>query len=90
MLHNGSSRPGYWMWERSGVLRPAIAAYVRGGPLSADQIGALRAYFRQWIEAPCWQGEAIVELRRSIDGLTSRQAIAKWLDLATDEGVDPL
>ena len=38
----------YWMYETSGVLRPAIEAYFSG--LMTDQhIAAMRAYLRQWI-----------------------------------------
>jgi thymidylate synthase len=80
----------YWMWEQSGVLKPAIAAYLRGEPLERDQIGALRAYFRQWIEDPRFIGEGVDQLRAMINGLTNRKAIRDWLDLATEEGVDPL
>ena len=56
----------------------------------ADEIAAMRAYLRQWIMAPAWQGPAIDALRAGIDGLTSRQAIRRWLDLALDENIDPL
>ena len=82
--------PGYWMAETSGVLRPAVMAYLHGRPLSGGQVAALRAYLRQWIGAPCWQGAAIAELRRGIDDLTSREAITRWLDRAEAAGIDPL
>jgi hypothetical protein len=39
--------PGYWMYETSGVLRPAVEAYLAGGPLSEAHIAALCAYLRQ-------------------------------------------
>lgn len=48
--------PGYWMNETSGVLRPAIEAYLAGGPLAAEHVGAMRAYLRQWIFATAWLG----------------------------------
>ena len=77
------------MNETSGVLRPAVEAYLRGGPLDDGQIAALRAYFRQWIAGP-WEGPGIEKLRDGIDGLTSRRAIVRWLDLAMKENIDPL
>lgn len=80
--------PGYWMHETSGVLRPAVEAYLAGGPMSPDQVAAMRAYLRQWIASPSWARAA--ELRRRVDGLTDRKAIAQWLDDAMAVGIDPL
>jgi hypothetical protein len=82
--------PGYWMNETSGVLRPAVKAYLSGGDMSPEHIAAMRAYLRQWIAEPLWQGEKIGDLRRSIDGLTSRAAISAWIEIAVREGADPL
>jgi hypothetical protein len=82
--------PGYWMHETSGVLRPAVTAYLNDEPLTGEHVAALRAYLRQWIFAPMWRGEVVEELRGGIDSLTSRQAISDWLWRAQDEGIDPL
>jgi hypothetical protein len=84
------SGPGYWMYETSGALRPAMAAYLQRDELTPSEIAAIRAYLRQWIMAPGFAGPAIDALRASVDGLTSRQAISRWLDIALDEGIDPL
>lgn len=91
--------PGYWMHETSGVLRPAVEAYLRGAPLSGEQIATLRGYLRQWIMAPVWDQNPhasaddralLDQLRLRIDTLTDRAAIDRWLDDATDAGMDPL
>lgn len=82
--------PGYWMHETSGVLRPAITAFLRHESMTAEQIAAMRAYLRQWIAAPAWVGPEIVGLREGIDELTSRAAIEAWLDRALKVGIDPL
>lgn len=91
--------PRYWMHETSGVLRPAVEAYLAGGPLSDGQSATLRAYFRQWIMAPAWDRNPhlgredaawLAELRQQVDGLTSRAAIDNWLDAAVAGGLDPL
>jgi hypothetical protein len=85
------SQPGYWMYETSGVLRPAIKAYLARDELTPDEIAAIRAYLRQWIENGEWGRERMLaELRRDVDTLHSRQAITAWLDKATDIGIDPL
>jgi hypothetical protein len=82
--------PGFWMHETSGVLRPAVEAYLHGHELQPEQIAALRAYLRQWIFAPAWKGEEIDQLRGGIDGLTTRAAIDAWVDQAVEIGIDPL
>jgi hypothetical protein len=82
--------PGYWMYETSGVLRPAVEAYLlTDDELSPAHVAALRAYLRQWMAAP-WGGVGIDELRAGIDGLGSRAAIEAWLDEAMVAGIDPL
>lgn len=81
--------PGYWMYETSGVLRPAVEAYLSGAALSPAQIAALRAYLRQWIAAD-WHGDGVIALRARIDTLADRHAIARWLADAIDLGIDPL
>lgn len=83
-------QPGYWMNETTGVLRPAVEAYLSGGEMSPEHIAAMRAYLRQWIAGPAWEGEKVEELRRSIDGLMNRAAISAWIWAAVREGIDPL
>jgi hypothetical protein len=87
------------MHETSGVLRPAVEAYLHGEPLTARQIAALRAYLRQWIGSPAWDRNPhatpedrvwLARMRARVDGLTSRQTIGNWLDDALKAGMDPL
>lgn len=83
--------PGYWMHETTGVLRPAVEAYLGGGAMTDEQIAAMRAYFRQWINAPAWNGDEVVDqLRERVNQLTSRSKINAWLLDAEVCGIDPL
>ena len=82
--------PGFWTNETTGVLRPAVEAYLRGGPMSDDQVSAMRAYLRQWIAAPVWHGAMVDVLRTQIEALDSRDEIDRWLERAEGEGIDPL
>jgi hypothetical protein len=82
------SQPGYWMFETSGVLRPAVMAYLKGDPLSDDQIAALRAYFRQWVKG--FHGPEVEELSLDVDGLISRETIDVFCKRCFEIGVDPL
>jgi hypothetical protein len=88
--------PGYWMHETSGRVREAVAAYLApyvdrdAPPMTGEQIATMRAYLRQWIAAPAWRGPLVDVLRTAIDELTTREAIERWIDRATDEGIDPL
>jgi hypothetical protein len=89
------SHPGYWMYETTGVLRPAVEAYLNGEAMTDEQIAAMRAYLRQWIDGP-WKAKPGAEqrildsLRRMIDGLVSRQTISIWLEQAAALDIDPL
>jgi hypothetical protein len=85
-----ATEPGYWMYETSGALRPAIEAYLFDRPMTWHHIAAMRSYLQQWIFAPVWTGPGIRELRAGIDGLVTREAIHEWLDLAMQLGIDPL
>ena len=84
-----SGVPGYWMNETSGVLRPAIEAYLLEKDMTAQQIAAMGAYIRQWMEG-AFIGPGIEELRARIGGLTSRDAIESWLDDALELSIDPV
>lgn len=82
--------PRYWQHETTGVLRPAIEAYLLTDlPLTIDQIGAFRAYLRHWMGAD-WIGPDIPALRLAIDDIDSREAIEAWLDRALESHIDPL
>jgi hypothetical protein len=78
------------MYETSSVLRPAVKAYLKGKPMEAKEIAAVRAYLRVWIFAPAFDDEGVEALRQSVDGLTSRKAIEDWLALARKEWVSPV
>jgi hypothetical protein len=91
--------PGYWTNEVSGVLQPAVRAYLRGGELSDDHALLLRAYLRQWIGSPVWDANPyatpqerdwLQALRARVDGLHGREAFAQWLADAEAGGIDPL
>ena len=94
------AEPHYWMHETSGVLRPVVEAFLAGGPLSPAQIATMRAYLRQWIMAEVWDRNpnaagiedraALADLRATVGKLNSREALARWLGYAADEGIDPL
>jgi hypothetical protein len=78
------------MYETSGVLRPAIEAYLKGGEMTGGQIVAMRAYLRQWIAGDWAPSPRLNDLRAGIDALTSRVAIRLWLAAALREEIDPL
>jgi hypothetical protein len=91
--------PGFWMAETSGVLRPAVEAYLNRRELTPEQIATLRAYFRQWVCATAWDANPhagdedrarLAQLRGDVDRLTTREAIDHWLDDMVTAGMDPL
>lgn len=85
-----TTRPGYWLFETSGVLRPAVEAYLNEEPMTMQQTAAMRAYLRQWIAGDWAPSSVLGRLREDINKLTTRRAIQHWLSLAQTEGIDPL
>lgn len=79
--------PGYWMHETSGVLRPAVVAYLNHRPMTNADIAAMRAYLRQWMEGP-WEDAGDLFVR--IDEIKDSASLTRWLDDALDLGIDPL
>lgn len=82
--------PGYWMAEISGLLRPAVRAYLNNEAMSALQIAVMRAYLRQWIRARQFLGPELAALRQSVEELASQAALRRWIYAAIDAGADPL
>ena len=78
------------MYETSGVLRPAVRAYLKGRPMTAKDIAAIRTYLRVWVFAPEFDGDGVEALRLTLDGLVSRKAIKDWLTQARKEWISPL
>jgi hypothetical protein len=78
------------MYETSGIVRPAVKAYLEGKPMTAKDIAAMRTYLTVWIFAPEFVGDGIEALRQAVDGLISREAIEDWLALARKEWISPL
>ena len=84
------SAPGFWMDETSGMLRPVVLAYLRGDDLTVYQVSIIRAYLRQWIAGSRWRGEGIARLRSQLNRMHTRRQVEEWLDLALEQGIDPL
>lgn len=82
--------PGYWMNEQSGVLDPVVRRYIAGDELRPLEVAAMRAYLRQWIDAPGFIGPAVDDLRRRVEHLATTAQVRDWLDDALDAGIDPL
>jgi hypothetical protein len=68
------------MFETSGVLKPAIEAYLARDELTPAEVAAIRAYLRQWIDGP-WQAapgaeaRVLERLRRMVDEFIERHAV---------------
>ncbi len=56
-MSHSSSNPNFWMYETSGVLRPAVGAYLKGKSMTAKDIGAIRGCgsSRQSSSATAWR-----------------------------------
>ena len=82
--------PGYWLAETTGILRPVVMAYLEGKDMVPEQVATMRAYLRQWIADPSWQGPGIAALRERVEAIRTREDVENWLADADEAGVDPL
>lgn len=86
--------PLYWSDEQSGELAAAIAAYLNHmltqAPFSEGQCALVVDYLCYYIDAPCWQGPDLPQLRQQARTLDSAQTIAAWIERCLDSGLDPL
>ena len=91
--------PGYWPNEQSGVLSPVVKKYLKGGPLSPNELGIMRAYLRQWVGSPVWDGNPHADadsraelnaLRGAISQITDQARLEEWFQKALGVGMDPL
>jgi hypothetical protein len=89
-MNHSRSYSDFWMYDTSGVLRPAVRAYLKGKPMTAKHIAAFRVYLRVWIFTPEFVGDGVEALRQAVDGLASREAIEEWLAMARKEWISPL
>ena len=86
--------PLYWRDEVSGVLPAAVWAYLHhmagAGPApTAEQLALVIDYARYFIEAPCWSGEELPELRRRARQLSTLEDLAAWVEAAFRSALDP-
>jgi hypothetical protein len=81
--------PKFWMAETSGVLLPSVERFLLGKDLDSQDIANLRAYIRQWIFSPVWEGPDIDSLRDMVDSITSKAQLHLWVKRALEEGIDP-
>ena len=80
----------YWKNEMTGVLRPAVEAFLYGEAMTDDQIAAMRAYLRQWIADDDWQGPMVDPLRTQVNEIVTQNDIRRWIERAIPEGMNPL
>ena len=88
--------PLRWQDDPSGVLPAAVHAFyeVKGaGPLTPEQLDLVREYAAYYINAPCWETGAgldlFTRLREEIKSITTKEALIAWLETALEVGIDP-
>lgn len=76
------------MNETGGMLQSVVRGYLEGDDLDAAGLAVMRAYLRQWMEAP-WAGE-VATLRADVEAILTTDDLRSWLRRAAAAGVDPL
>ena len=82
--------PHFWMTEQSGRLEQAVESYFAGEKLSAEHLGLIRQYLRQYIERALLTGDANRgALLRELEGLRTTREIERFADELAEYGVEP-
>jgi hypothetical protein len=90
--------PKYWMYESSGVLKPAVEKYLNGKWLTRAELGAMKAYLRQWVDSPSWDLSPVTEddrtelqsLRLRVADIHTAGDMQEAIDVMIELGMDPL
>ena len=83
--------PGYWMAETSGELAGAVRRYVSGATLAERELELMKAYLRQWTDAPMWgPSEDLDELRIRVQLIETEADIHYCVAELVGLGMDPL
>jgi hypothetical protein len=83
--------PKYWVYETGGALALAVMTYLRGDPMSQEDIALLRSYLGQWVSSPVWGPTPHLErLQLEVKAIGTRQQLRTWLETALEDGIDPL
>jgi hypothetical protein len=90
--------PKYWTFEPP-ELSVAVHAYLAGKDLTVRDVALMRAYLKQWVDSPVWEGypdetdggrQWLAELRQRVRAIASPDDIAQALSIMTARRMDPL
>ena len=90
--------PKYWTFEPRD-LSVAVHAYTAGEDLTVRDVALMRAYLKQWVDSPVWEGypdetdggrQWLAELRERVRAIASPDDIAQALSIMTARRMDPL
>jgi hypothetical protein len=90
--------PKYWTFEPP-ELCVAVHAYRAGEDLTVREVVLMRAYLKQWVDSPVWEGypyetdggrQWLAELRERVRAIASPDDIAQALSIMTARRMDPL
>lgn len=81
--------PRFWMEEQTGVLAPAVEAYLDGERLNTAQVEVIKVYLKQYVERAMLTGGANKPgLVRKIDKLKSSADLERFADEVAELGAE--
>jgi hypothetical protein len=79
------------MYETSGVLKPAVEAYLNAKRLSGREVALLKLYLWQWVNSPVWAPSGALEaLRLRVAAIANGDDVDLAVAAAEELGMDPL
>ena len=90
--------PKYWTFEPP-ELGEAVQAYTAGEDLTVRGVVLMRAYLKQWVDSPVWEGypyetdggrQWLAELRERVRAIALPADFKQALSIMTARRMDPL
>jgi hypothetical protein len=90
--------PKYWTFERP-ELSVAVQACMAGHVLTVRDVALMRAYLKQWVDSPVWEGypyetdggrQWLAELRERVRAIALPADFKQALSIMTARRMDPL
>jgi hypothetical protein len=77
-------------------MMPIVRRFVEGEELSEYELQMMRMYCEQWVDSKAWDSNPfggladLAVLRKSAREIDTLVALRKWIEYATELGMNPL
>ena len=87
--------PRHWTDKTSDLMMPIVRRFVEGEELNEYELQMMRMYCEQWVDSKTWDSNPfggladLAVLRKSAREIDTLVALRKWIEYATELGMNP-